>query len=1730
MLQINKKDKYKVRRVKRAALKQSRFLLDLPEPLAIEKSQKTFNHAFGNIHHFLNYIMQRTEQSYKLYHKLHDLSLDSKRDKYEELVVDVVSCVHKGAEARAQILKTRTGAVWKDSLIFEAKCITSELSKKSGTLKSFLQAILRVYTLETFICYWMNDLLRSENWEELNVLMPYLVCLAFVFKRQEFLIKRGLFRAIGGFIGLADSNNLVLYRGAALLEKHLMQYDLNNIKHFSWNGFTSTSLSEGQARSFIMRSLEMAQRQRESKTGVMFIIHADFISSEDCEGIIDVSALSKFPDEKEVILSPGSVFELLSVNHNKDGVWNIKLKLTRNFVNTDRSVSLLGNLQESIVSGDTAIFANLSRERLIKGSILLTGNKRVTKLEIISCVIDSYIIEILGKMWRTTNIKPKDIVLRQNKIHLTSLSLLYYYFSIEDLYLVCQENTIVCSIDEMRRTCWVIVIASDYPNGEPPLPVDVAVELSLLEPRMWELSGSLGHSIKNLLLESSSKVIYNIFNAVNEGKPNERNDRLIEDIERRSHEFKDLLYWKVQSMIDPEQIASNIHNWQKLILLDNSTRKEAASLVDAINLALSKYYERLLTSLIYRLDKECLINVYFDAVRTESEQLIRLWHEGFKKIEVDCNTKVNNAAFEVDVLLTLQFPFSTYEATIIEKIQASVDQTQQHVDPAATEEMNMKRLKENSLFETNFRSLIVSDDTLCNKYIHDQVCLFVVRNMLKVDVEMAIQMLDYMTMTSPQENLQYFLSNAEEYKVILRGIEAVLSLKEGESIFKQALKGRYNPNDCSSTDEWVGSKVEQQQRQEKEQLDHNMDLKEQQHLAKSKLPSLRRFFADVVSEITSYRYLSQFTTIRDVTSAFTLIEDKLIKTDFYPHNMEMLRQLVYLLNFIEDCHIHPDKLFKSFVTRFSVAQAKNIFLNIVTVKERVDFVVSECSSDGVDRVTRQRIVSKLKAEIYKNFISTWNEESLIRAMSLLAYNPKSSRASSKCLILLEAYTELSIAIQEHKGRVELCKDYPYLKMLEEQILSKVSNEARLMLANNVFVIIKAELHDDKSEFLDLNAEVFHENLKQYEKIFETRKSAEQKETSHVSFISLAVWLRLYMHFYAEALTIEGDTFLLRGMSDFLLQKRPPETNTETESQGTICIQETILCFASFPSYRDKVVSLIDTPTTTIKEMQVFFNEVEASGTEVQILSSTFDQERCKYFENLLVYISEEEFRKRICKALKLCTRMFSLDSTADVILEAGCHLSKESFVKDFYEVNQKIDQFLDFKRNEVVTGIKFVSGTIKLLHYVMCTIKDRSKIDYHNLLDRYTDDRFDFTNLSRLLESLKGLVAGKTINEFLSHTYKLINEPQHLTYDDEQHLTVKWLKTYLEVGIVSNTKDHNILKAAIHHEQVGSAYLMLGYYNMAKDSLEKSLNICKSAYISYDSTTKIQKYLAFISLNETERENYIKLKFEDLYMELMYGGNLESTAEIIASYTKLLHDRQGFQHYKEAMFCLGELIAIQEEFNLLKQSHIKISEAFHCLLKIKELEDNDISYQEIVRLVRGLRLNHKEPDHSWNELLEQLLYRDPQNLRPDFGTVNILDELFPIHYDHAISLYSMKEFGTSQIILEELIKLKPSDTKLRNTFAYCLKGQGKLLDGINVLKVALTINELDDSLYDSLAELQVELGDLDAALENQSKAIQMNPTLSTYYANRGEILFKMQREEEALKDIDHAHKLLDGKK
>lgn len=296
MLQVDKRSRDRVRRVRRKG--NNEFLM---APQTILRDQKTMNEVFGTIQHFLNFIARKTPETDQLYQRLKTLTLELQNQDFEDVIQQVVKCIEISAETREKIIKTRSSSSsFRSNFVSEGQKIIKAIRDNSTTFGDFLRIILKIYTMETFLCYWLNELLRSEDWEEMNVLGPYLVCLIYTFQLSGYVIK---YQESKGFVNnllkLIGKQKLYLSRGIALNKEHFELYSPEKVKYFSWNGITSTSRSKEISLNFIKSCLRHAEKFYEPKIGVLFLIETDFASLEDCEGIIDPfeNSLSQFPEE-----------------------------------------------------------------------------------------------------------------------------------------------------------------------------------------------------------------------------------------------------------------------------------------------------------------------------------------------------------------------------------------------------------------------------------------------------------------------------------------------------------------------------------------------------------------------------------------------------------------------------------------------------------------------------------------------------------------------------------------------------------------------------------------------------------------------------------------------------------------------------------------------------------------------------------------------------------------------------------------------------------------------------------------------------------------------------------------------------------------------------------------------------------------------------------------------------------------------------------------------------------------------------------------------------------------------------------------------------------------------------------------------------------------------------------------------------------------------------------------
>ena len=93
---------------------------------------------------------------------------------------------------------------------------------------------------------------------------------------------------------------------------------------------------------------------------------------------------------------------------------------------------------------------------------------------------------------------------------------------------------------------------------------------------------------------------------------------------------------------------------------------------------------------------------------------------------------------------------------------------------------------------------------------------------------------------------------------------------------------------------------------------------------------------------------------------------------------------------------------------------------------------------------------KLQTQFYKNLASLDNEEFFKEVLTVIDNEPDLWKSSSKVIDLLDGYTRFTEMVETFDGNLEALTESQDLEPLRN-IMSKVSNNIALMLANKAFV-------------------------------------------------------------------------------------------------------------------------------------------------------------------------------------------------------------------------------------------------------------------------------------------------------------------------------------------------------------------------------------------------------------------------------------------------------------------------------------------------------------------------------------------------------------------------------------------------------------------------------------------------------------------------------------------------------
>ena len=349
------------------------------------ESPKTINDVFGDLGDFFTFFAQRNFEIFDLaiqfeeFEKSDDLDgLNTKicyqliRCLEEELLKPIEEQLQDAAisDEKKKSLTKRKG---------RNQPLVSLFKKEFTSYEEFYGKIFESYTMISDLYLNLNGYLRDENWTGIDNLLPYTLCLlkAFFSFKPNIPLQKEI------------ESPMILYRGTAIAEAAISSYQTQKYALFSWNSVTSTSRKREVAEIFMYDSANV----KEKKYPVLFIIEVPCVkeaTESKYSRCINIQKYSAHQKEDEVILAPGSVFEVQQVSTDQDKRTIIKLKLKYDVESlAHRGLIMHGALQTEMMNNKQFKIMCLGGKKLSKNLKNISGNRRIEEIEFCLCRFNS---------------------------------------------------------------------------------------------------------------------------------------------------------------------------------------------------------------------------------------------------------------------------------------------------------------------------------------------------------------------------------------------------------------------------------------------------------------------------------------------------------------------------------------------------------------------------------------------------------------------------------------------------------------------------------------------------------------------------------------------------------------------------------------------------------------------------------------------------------------------------------------------------------------------------------------------------------------------------------------------------------------------------------------------------------------------------------------------------------------------------------------------------------------------------------------------------------------------------------------------------------------------------------------------------------------------------------------------------------------------------------------------
>ena len=355
---------------------------------------KSINKVFGNLRHFISFFSRRNPEilgftkQFQEFERTNDLEGLNKT-----ICPQLICCLEEELlKPIEDQLKDHSVSVIQKKSKQKSKerheKLISLFKKNFASFEEFYGLILKSYTMNTGLYMSLNKYLRNESWGAIDSLLPYAVCLCKAFFSLKVSQKD------------EKKSSIILYRGTGLDELALSSYHCQKAsRFFSWNSVTSTSTNRKMAERFMYASAKIEQK----KYPVLFVIEIPLVDFEsEYLKWIDIRQYSAIPNEDEVILAPGSVFEIEQISIDQDKRTTIQIKLKHDVESLAHGGLIMqGAFQNEMMSDKQVKIVCLGKEELSETFKSLSGNRLIEEVEFSLCKFDKKSFEEMLEMLST---------------------------------------------------------------------------------------------------------------------------------------------------------------------------------------------------------------------------------------------------------------------------------------------------------------------------------------------------------------------------------------------------------------------------------------------------------------------------------------------------------------------------------------------------------------------------------------------------------------------------------------------------------------------------------------------------------------------------------------------------------------------------------------------------------------------------------------------------------------------------------------------------------------------------------------------------------------------------------------------------------------------------------------------------------------------------------------------------------------------------------------------------------------------------------------------------------------------------------------------------------------------------------------------------------------------------------------------------------------------------------